>query len=217
MNLFLRAKHWQIFLLTFVLPLLAEFIMIGYMMGNIINNAEHNSAPDLGSIFSFFRIFPAMIIISSGILFGWMFSIAIGLQKMLPPAIKMKTTLFKIFLFFPVVYIALFCLFFAFSLGSLMHVQDGGGPPRLLFAGFAVIFPLHLFAMFCIFYSINFVAKTMKTAELQRPVTFSDYVAEFFLVWFHFVGVWILQPRINKMLKNYENGAAQAPDNRSVN
>jgi hypothetical protein len=61
------------------------------------------------------------------------------------------------------------------------------------------------------FYTINFVAKKIKTAELQCNVTFSDYIAEFFLVWFHFIGVWILQPRINKMLENYENGTPQMP------
>lgn len=211
MNLFLRAKHWQIFLFTFALPLLIEIILIANMMENIFANVSRNIPPDPESFFSFFKIFPILMIVAMGALFGWMFSIAMGLQKMLPPVIKMKTTLFKLFFFFPVVYILAFCLFFAFVFGSLLHIEPGGGPPPIIFAGFAIIFPLHLFSMFCMFYTINFVAKTIKIAELQRNVTFSDYIAEFFLVWFHFVGVWVLQPRINKMLENYENGAAEPP------
>jgi putative effector of murein hydrolase LrgA (UPF0299 family) len=66
---------------------------------------------------------------------------------------------------------------------------------------FAFIIPIHLFAMFCIFYSLYFVAKTIKTVELQRAVTFSDFVLEFFLIWFYPIGIWIIQPQINKMIE----------------
>jgi len=58
---------------------------------------------------------------------------------------------------------------------------------------------VHLFSMFCLFYCLYFIAKALKTVELQRPVTFSDYAGEFFLLWFYPVGVWILQPRINQI------------------
>jgi hypothetical protein len=33
----------------------------------------------------------------------------------------------------------------------------------------------------------------------QKPVTFSDFAGEFFLIWFFPVGIWIIQPRINKL------------------
>ena len=65
---------------------------------------------------------------------------------------------------------------------------------------FAIIVPVHLFAMFCIFYSLYFVAKTFKTVELQRTVTFSDFAGEFFLLWFYPIGIWIIQPKINRMI-----------------
>ena len=71
------------------------------------------------------------------------------------------------------------------------------------FAGmFFVIFPLHMFAMFAIFYCLYFVAKTYKTVELQRTVTFSDYAGEFFLFWFFPIGIWVIQPKINAMVNN---------------
>jgi hypothetical protein len=66
---------------------------------------------------------------------------------------------------------------------------------------FTVIVPIHLFSMFCIFYTIYFVAKTIKTVELKREVKFGDFAGEFFLLWFYPVGVWILQPKLNKMIK----------------
>ncbi|WP_238388512.1 hypothetical protein, partial [Christiangramia aestuarii] len=64
------------------------------------------------------------------------------------------------------------------------------------------IIPLHLFSMFCMFYLLYFVSKTIKTVELKRSVTFSDFVGEFFMIWFFPIGVWFIQPRINKIISN---------------
>jgi hypothetical protein len=55
--------------------------------------------------------------------------------------------------------------------------------------------------MFCIFYTLYFVAKTFKTVELQREVKFSDFAGEFFMIWFYPIGIWIIQPKINKMIE----------------
>ena len=35
--------------------------------------------------------------------------------------------------------------------------------------------------------------------ELQHSVKFEDFKEEFILVWFFPVGIWNLQPRINKL------------------
>ena len=47
--------------------------------------------------------------------------------------------------------------------------------------------------------SIAVDAKALKTVEWQKPVTFSDFAGEFFLIWFFPIGIWIIQPRINKL------------------
>jgi putative effector of murein hydrolase LrgA (UPF0299 family) len=62
-----------------------------------------------------------------------------------------------------------------------------------------LVIPLHLFSMFCMFYQLYFVSKTIKTAELKRKVTFSDYLGEFFMIWFFPIGIWIIQPKINRL------------------
>ena len=86
------------------------------------------------------------------------------------------------------------------QINSLM--ANGSEPSGILIGGLiAVIVPLHLFSIFCIFYSVYFVAKTFKTVELQREVTFSDFVGEFFMLWFYPIGIWIIQPKINKMIE----------------
>jgi hypothetical protein len=142
-----------------------------------------------------------------GAIFGWQWSVAMGLQKMIPAGIQMKVTQFKIFFFIPVVYMVLFSVLISSMFNP--DIFHGGQPNLQIFYLFPIIFPLHLLSMFCIFYCVYFVAKTIKTVELQREVTFSDFVAEFFLVWFHFIGIWILQPKINKMV----DGSADRTEN----
>jgi len=60
--------------------------------------------------------------------------------------------------------------------------------------------PLHLLAMFSIFYVMAFAARNLIMAERQSPVTFYDYSGPFFLLWFFPVGVWIVQPRVNRLV-----------------
>ena len=119
----------------------------------------------------------------------------VNLNKKLPDTVKMNLRKFKWFMFIPFVYLFLFYIFVHFFL--FKAVSNGEQLSNLVF--FAVMLPIHLFSMFCIFYCIYFNAKSLKVAELQREVTFNDYVGEFFLLWFFPIGVWFIQPRINKM------------------
>jgi len=118
--------------------------------------------------------------------------------------------MFKAFFFIPLIYITgvMTAVGFFFNSNTLQATNE---PPFWLLGAFAVIIPLHLFSMFCIFYCLYFVAKTIKTVELQREVTFSDFIGEFFLVWFHLIGVWILQPRINKFVQNNDENLQTEP------
>jgi hypothetical protein len=53
--------------------------------------------------------------------------------------------------------------------------------------------------MFCLFYCLRFVAKTLTLAETGKPASFYDYAGPFFLLWFYPVGIWIVQPRVNRL------------------
>ncbi len=52
---------------------------------------------------------------------------------------------------------------------------------------------------------LNFVARRLKTAELQRVVKFKEFSIELFMMWLFPVGVWILQPEINHIFFKLEN------------
>lgn len=193
---FLKAKHWQLFLLTFGIPMIFQFVMMGTMFSNI----GRGNNPDPTFMFSYMKFFPIMMIIFMGVFFGWFWSVAVGLQSKVPEDIKMKVKKFKIFFFIPLVYMLFITLFMGVQMNGLMinGTEPSGG---LIGSLVAVIVPLHLFSMFCIFYSLYFVAKTFKTVELQREVKFSDFAGEFFMIWFYPIGIWIVQPKINKMIE----------------
>lgn len=144
-------------------------------------------------------LFPIITLFFIGGFFGWFWSIGIGLQSKVPEGIKMKVKKFKTFLFIPLIYMILILGFMEFIFGGAkgnIHEPDGGQ----IGAFIGLIVPFHLFSMFCIFYCLYFVAKTFKTVELQREVTFSDFAGEFFMIWFFPIGIWIIQPKINKMI-----------------
>ncbi len=180
---FLKAKHWQIFLMAFGLPFFLQFIILIFT-GN-----------DIG-IMTKLSPFIMMIFIAS--FFGWFWSIAIGLQNKIPSGIKMKVRKFKIFFLIPIIYVLIFFVLMAFLSGGV--TQATTEPGGITIVGImSIVFPLHLLSMFGILYSLYFAAKTFKTVELQKEVKFSDFAGEFLLLWFFPLGIWVIQPKINAM------------------
>jgi len=185
MERFLKAKHWQIFLVTIGLPFILQIIIMPVSIFT-------------GNPMLLFKLMPVIMVVFMAGFFGWFWSIAIGLQTKIPANVKLKVEKFKIFFFIPLIYIFIISIFFVF-IGNWIEGGNNPGSGRIgLIMG--IIVPLHLFSMFCIFYCLYFVAKTFKTVELQREVTFSDFGGEFFLFWFFPIGVWIVQPKINKFI-----------------
>lgn len=193
-NRFLKAKHWQLFLLLFGIPFLFQFALFSSMFVNSIENPE----PDPIVIFKPFSYFPIVMILFCGVFFGWFWSMSVGLQRKIPKNIKMKVKRFKIFFCIPLLYILLISVFVGSFVGNAANMQEQDIIGIAPF--FALIVPLHLFSMFCMFYMLYFTAKTIKTVELQRELRFSDFAGEFFLLWFYFIGIWIIQPKVNKMV-----------------
>jgi hypothetical protein len=178
----------------FGIPILLQIVTMISMFANI----DSNGNPDQTGMLNMMKIFPIIMFLYVGLFFGWFWSIGIGLQKYIPTDITMKIKKFKIFFFIPLTYIIFLLIiigttFYGFLSGSN---AVGGIVGKMLF----VVIPMHLLSMFCIFYLLYFVSKTIKTTELKRDVTFSDFAGEFFMIWFFPIGIWIIQPRINKIV-----------------
>jgi hypothetical protein len=62
-------------------------------------------------------------------------------------------------------------------------------------------------------YFISYPAKILKSIEIGRKQKLEDYVADLFLVIFLPIGIWFLQPRINRILLNEQLPTAEKLNN----
>ena len=132
-----------------------------------------------------------------GALLGWMYSISIKFNQLLPEGVKMNVGFYKICVYFPILYIFVLLLLTS-NFVQKQLVVNSNFPFNLM-----LIRICHLFTTFCMFYDLYFTSKTLKTVELKRKIGFSDYAGEFFLMWFFPIGIWFLQPKINKIYADY--------------
>jgi len=184
MKKILALKHWQLFVLLVGVPavLVIPMIIVAIKM------------EDVSKVFLLNSI---MIITACTLVFCWLYSLGTNLHKRLPADVNMNISLFKTCLVFPTVYfIALGALMF--NLFEHLSLIKSSGVAIWFF----LVFPLHLVSILCYFYCFYFIAKALKAVELQRPVTFGDFIGEFFLVWYYPIGLWFIQPRVNKIMQD---------------
>lgn len=110
-------------------------------------------------------------------------------NSIVKPESRLKSGFFRVALIYPPFYFVFFIATFqSFSPGLL-----------------ELILPLHLFAMICMFYLLYFVSKSLVLAETSKPASFCDYAGPLFLLWFFPVGIWIVQPRVNRLYSERKN------------
>lgn len=201
-NIFLKARHWQLFLLLFGIPFGFQVFTIFSILSSIPEPYRYTNPDSIGFAFAGpFVFFPVMMLLMLAVFFGWFWSMGIGLHSRLPQELKISTLFFKISIFFPFLYLTILSIGVGMMMNGLFNPGQDFYSPESIATMSSIIGVLHLFAIVCIFYSIYFSAKTLKSVELQRKATFSDFAGEFFLIWFFPIGIWIIQPRLNKLAK----------------
>jgi uncharacterized RDD family membrane protein YckC len=172
-SFFLRAKHWQIFLL-----------LVG--VGNVaILSCALATLRSPEDFLKIGLVFGAAMMLFMCCLLAWQWSMGSFLSSLVPPALRLNVGFFRFALIYPAVYIIVFMSLF----------QSIATKPAL----FAVIFPFHFFATFCMLYLLYFVSKNLVLAETRKPASFPDYAGPFFLIWLFPIGIWFTQPRINRL------------------
>ena len=81
----------------------------------------------------------------------------------------------------------------------IIILSDGKG---MTFNGLAAI-PM-FYVLFAFLHYLSFPVKTLKSIEIEKKARFGDYIVDFFLILFLPIGIWFLQPRINKILEPKE-------------
>jgi len=128
-----------------------------------------------------------------GVTSYFVFRLGNALYRKLPDGHDLKLSRFNLYFFFIVVYSAILLIIFN---GGYEINQDNFKDYGWLLL---LIVPLHIFTMYCIFYLIWFLAKTMATIEFKKKVGFDTYAGNFFLIWFFFIGIWWIHPKIQKI------------------
>ncbi|MBD2768549.1 hypothetical protein IC235_11690 [Hymenobacter sp. BT664] len=180
MQALLRLKAWQLFLLLFGVPMVLQAVVISALF------TESEILDPWAVVGLLFVAF-----LTLGLLLVWVYALGSHLYRRLPATTVMSLTRFRIAVVLPVAYVFLLLLYAGnvFREGSQVSVN-----------GFITLFVLlHLSSMACLFYCLYFTAKALKTVERNAPVPVSEYLGEFFLLWFFPVGIWVLQPRVNRL------------------
>lgn len=181
---YLKAKHWQLFLLTFGVPTI--FMILNTLLMNFFNISN------VHGLFNY-KIFGLSIVYILILSYGWYFSIAVGLQKI--KLVKSKLNIQKFILMF----ILQICSFVTVLVLANFLLTDS---LNITLSILIVIVSSHLLSIISFFYCLYFLTVTIKTAESQKCETISSCLFEFIMIGLFPIGIWIIQPRINKVVDN---------------
>ncbi|MBN2890873.1 MAG: hypothetical protein JXL97_03320 [Bacteroidales bacterium] len=170
MKRLIKLKHWQIFALLCT-PYIVSIIFWqeNFSIGNI-------TALEI-SVFAG--------ILSLILFFSWILSIGLFLNSIPDNPHRFKKWLLIISI--------LFCLIGYSDLNMQRLTLAGGNTPNPLSA---IMTPLVFFGIFYAFYN---VPKSLKSIEFDRKAKFPEWIIDALLLFIFPIGIWIIQPRLNKI------------------
>lgn len=127
---------------------------------------------------------PLLVVIFFGLLLVWFYILATNLRAKHIDVEALEIRNFKIVLSVNLCYMALMLL-------GMLGVQ------LIDFSEWKVL--LDLISQGTYLYMVWYISKSLKTVELGKEAQFSEYISTLFLLWFVPLGIWFIQPRINKI------------------
>lgn len=210
MNPFLKAKHWQIFLLLFGIPFFIQMWWMNDLFSAIPKAGDDPEMMDEVFLGTMVDLMPLFLMVGAVILvlqMAWFFSVAFGLRKYTPARVRLRGLPFVVSFVIPVVY---FILIFQFL---FQLFNSNFAVPNWFYSGaMGFVILMHFITMVCLFYLVYYTAKAYKTALLKRKVSREEVVGEFFMILFLFAGVWALQPKINQIIEGEINPEEAEPE-----
>lgn len=120
--------------------------------------------------------------------FLWPMLVGHGLQEYIPRKVSLNDTFFLINGFIAIAAIL-----------GIMIISNGQG---MTFSGIEALPMFYVFYAFL--YYLSFPGRTLRTIENKRLPDLGEYIGDFFLVVFLPIGIWFLQPRINRIVNEQE-------------
>jgi hypothetical protein len=117
---------------------------------------------------------------------SWGFLVGHGLYQLVPDRIDLNYNLFLIHTF---VWLTAYMV--------IMVISNGEG---MTFTGVAALSGFYVFYAFL--HYLMFPVRALKSIEKNRKADIGECIGDFFLVVFLPIGIWFLQPRINRVAKS---------------
>lgn len=192
MDIFLRCRHWQMFLLVVGIPLVLQLVQ------NIL--FVWTGPTSAGSFSSLLGL---LVIIPLFIYFIWIYTVGKRFNESILGSGR-KVRMFEISLFVSF-FGHLFLLIYFWSYSNLINQAEG-----------EELLPISLLALmvfisfFTLFYALSFMARALVQMERGSNIHSSEYYSEFIMALIFPLGIWLLQPRINRQAMLYNgNGRSQ--------
>ena len=182
-----RLKAWKIFI-PLVLPMLATQFLL---MSGMPSSASLQQPPSIEEFEALLKQTMLMSLLMVVLLLVWLLSISFAANRRVTKDLRPNTRLAGACAVYAPGYIAL-----APYIWPVPGDSSSGGESM------AIVIPFHLLAMLALFYVLAFAARNMTMAERQSAVSFFDYAGAFFLMWFFPIGVWFIQPRVNRLVSS---------------
>jgi len=175
MDIFLKLKHWHLFLLFAALPPLADIAL-----------EQWAPATAAGGPWLLPLIVNAVFVFL-GVAYLW--TLGMRLYRRLPEkSANLHPAWFRaglVFVFVELVLLATFAGYF---------IPGKADAPYYLTA-------VHIVAMIALFYGLYFVAKSLAGVEKGRDANLNDFAGYFFMLWFYPLGIWFFQPKVNRLFQ----------------
>lgn len=198
MDFLLKAKNWQLFILMYGFIIVMQIAVIALAFFAKFPTF-HNAHYEMETFLNMFYIIIVLSMMSMGVYFAWLYAVSMGLRKIFPTSVNYSLKTFKAFFIIPIVFYCALIFLISFIVSGSLEFFIEENPIIFIIVMLVIVVPMSIFSAVCMIYLNYFAAKSYKTALLQREVRFKDFVGEFFLIYFLPVGIWILQPKINKL------------------
>jgi hypothetical protein len=177
-----RLKAWQVFV-----ALVAPMLSVQFYIIRAMPVPQPGQPPDMVEMA---RLLTPMMVVSAlmfALFFSWLVSVGWVANSRIDTSIRPPMRWYFAAAVYAPAYVAIAGFFF-----SRLFEGEAGLP--------GIILVMHVAAMAAIFYVMGFSAKNLIMAERRARVSFFDYSGPFFLMWFFPIGIWFVQPRVNRLL-----------------
>jgi hypothetical protein len=169
-----RAAPWEIF----------GIVVGGFVIGMAVMGFSR------GEAFEMYGNFMSILVLLGGFT-GWLFTLGKSLLENIPGSGRRSVWLFQ----FNVAYILVFSALFAAYVGKMNAEHNSGH-----LADIAIVaYLLHAYLLLALIQIYHRVAKSMIAFESTLGTEQSTYAATFIQLWFFPIGIWYLQPRIQRL------------------